>query len=206
MWYSFENFHLIRKYIIRFHSPCTSSCILAHQTFMACALYISLIFFVYQMPPFTYSCVHTRVSIYCLCALYSLFSRYYCFNISCIFLNIRGRFYLAFLLTVFFFLLDNVHIQCASSVTFFGYCFLAVATSYQAKHMADVYWGESLFFYSILVFVQCLFLFFCTTKNWKQHKSISLFSISPNADEIVWQRRSLYSLYTYLNVMQNSWT
>jgi hypothetical protein len=123
-----------------------------------------------------------------------------------VFLNIRGSFYLAFLLTVFFFLLDNVHIQCASSVTFFGYCFLAVATSYQAKHMADVYWGESLFFYSILVFVQCLFLFFCTTKNWKQHKSISLFSISPNADEIVWQRRSLYSLYTYLNVMQNSWT
>lgn len=123
-----------------------------------------------------------------------------------VYLNIRGRFYLAFLLTVFFFLLDNVHIQCASSVTFFGYCFLAVATSYQAKHMADVYWGESLFFYSILVFFQCLFLFFCTTKNWKQHKSISLFSISPNADEIVWQRRSLYSLYTYLNVMQNSWT
>ncbi|XP_045031331.1 uncharacterized protein LOC116924781 isoform X3 [Daphnia magna] len=34
-----------------------------------------------------------------------------------------------------------VYTICASSITFFGYCFLAVATSYQAKHMADVYWG-----------------------------------------------------------------
>ena len=32
--------------------------------------------------------------------------------------------------------------QCSSSATFFGYCFLAVATSYQVKHLADVYWGE----------------------------------------------------------------
>jgi hypothetical protein len=35
---------------------------------------------------------------------------------------------------------------------------LAVATSYQAKHMADVYWGEILFFFDLFFFFPCFVL------------------------------------------------
>nr|CAH0112058.1 unnamed protein product [Daphnia galeata] len=45
----------------------------------------------------------------------------------------------------------TVYTICASSVTFFGYCFLAVATSYQAKHMADVYWGVQASYSAIMM-------------------------------------------------------
>lgn len=81
--------------------------------------------------------------------------------------------YLAFLLTIFFSF--GLCIQCASSVTFFGYCFLAVATSYQAKHMADVYWGETLSIF-LFYFFPCFFvLFFYMSPKLNQHKSIVIF-------------------------------
>lgn len=125
MWYSFENFSLIRKYSYRFHSPCTSSCTSASDVYGLCTVYISLLFFVYQMPPFTYGCVYIHAYRFIVCAV-----RYIaCFldtiaSIFRVFLYIRGRFYLAFLLTVFFFLLDyvhicSVHLRLRSSATVF---------------------------------------------------------------------------------------
>lgn len=84
--------------------------------------------------------------------------------------------YLIYLTPDFSFLLHSFDlfmldvIQCASSVTFFGYCFLAVATSYQAKHMADVYWGMRLFlltFFSFYIF-RAIFFYIYNRKNVSQ--------------------------------------
>ncbi len=150
----------------------------------------------YKMPHSTYCCVYI-LSIYCIWAL--CVARCCCFQ----YINMlhyiaatifRGFYmytiYLIYLTPDFSFLLHSFDlfmldvIQCASSVTFFGYCFLAVATSYQAKHMADVYWGMRLFLltFFFLLYFPCYIFYIYNRKNVSQINILffsTMFAIFP---------------------------